>query len=361
MSKLRRRPFTANQTPGAPRIQKTPLTLAAMALLLPLGCHKGNVRAGGTEDAVDITNAKLQRRDPHCSDYVGSYKSSAMDKGEGKSFKGWLTITHENGKCVFTSNSIPNHDFNDVEGNKFVFPVEEVEESFKMTSHAVKAKELTPLSTSWDNAIFLNGAKLDLFAAACEGVEDEKIGCFSNRKGVWRFDPMSKKNDFAADTHHAHGQPPDGAYHYHGDPVALYESSPSEESGDSPVIGFAADGFPIYGPFIRDDVTGKIRRVRSGYTLKTHKTDTGEISKKRQPLPDQDPAPGRFPGGEYDGTYREDYEFTGGGDLDECNGMTRHGQYGYYVTDTFPWVMACFTGTPDPSFTKENPELAHEH
>ena len=64
-------------------------------------------------------------------------------------------------------------------------------------------------------------------------------------------------------------------------------------------------------------------------------------------------ANGDFPGGQYDGTYRQDYETVDGyGDLDECNGMNRNGQYGYIVTDTFPWVMAYFKGLPDPSIRK---------
>jgi len=62
---------------------------------------------------------------------------------------------------------------------------------------------------------------------------------------------------------------------------------------------------------------------------------------------------GDFPGGSYDGQYRQDYEYVEGlGDLDECNGMTYNGQYGYYVTETFPWVMACFKGAPHTSFKK---------
>ena len=59
------------------------------------------------------------------------------------------------------------------------------------------------------------------------------------------------------------------------------------------------------------------------------------------------------PGGEYDGTYRDDYQYeAGSGDLDECNGMMWKGSYGYYVINEFPWVMNCYKGTPDSSFDK---------
>ena len=64
------------------------------------------------------------------------------------------------------------------------------------------------------------------------------------------------------------------------------------------------------------------------------------------------------PGGNYNGTYIQDYEYNqaaltaGTCDLDECNGMTRNNIYGYYVTDSYPWVLKCFKGTPDQSFRK---------
>ncbi|MGB0867811.1 MAG: hypothetical protein ACPGSC_14965 [Granulosicoccaceae bacterium] len=31
--------------------------------------------------------------------------------------------------------------------------------------------------------------------------------------------------------------------------------------------------------------------------------------------------------------------------------MTVDGQYGYYVTDTYPWVIKCLSGTPHESFS----------
>ena len=49
----------------------------------------------------------------------------------------------------------------------------------------------------------------------------------------------------------------------------------------------------------------------------------------------------------------DDYEYVAGlGDLDACNGMTVDGAYGYVVTEGFPYILGCFTGTPDPSFRK---------
>ena len=48
-----------------------------------------------------------------------------------------------------------------------------------------------------------------------------------------------------------------GVYHYHKYPVCL--KSPFHDDGKlhSPVIGFAFDGFPVYGPYEADDVMAR--------------------------------------------------------------------------------------------------------
>ena len=100
-------------------------------------------------------------------------------------------------------------------------------------------------------------------------------------------------------------------------------------------MGFAADGFPIFGSYFDDN--GLVRKAESSYQLKTGLRPEGN----------QDP------GGSYDGTYRDDYEYIDGSrDLDECNDMTIDGVYGYYIIDEFTYLLACFMGRPDTSFSK---------
>jgi hypothetical protein len=139
---------------------------------------------------------------------------------------------------------------------------------------------------------------------------------------------------FGVDIHNAHVQP-DGSYHYHGNPNAMFDDVPSGDG--SPVIGFAADGFPIYGSYILDEQTGNYRKALSGFTEKQGSRGTQSNAN---------------PGGSYTGIYEEDWEWTDAGDLDECNGMTYKGQYGYYITDSFPYIINCFKGEPDSSFNK---------
>jgi len=279
-------------------------------------------------DPLDLTDIILTRRSATCSDYAGEYVSSVKDVSRSLSFEGDLSISVGNGTCTFTSNNIPNHDVG--QGGAFATPVSAVNNSYTISASPVFAASTTALTLEYDNAILLNGVKVDLFAAACFGVADEKIGC-NDINQPWRFDPMSPLNNFGTDTHNAHTQP-DGAYHYHGNPKALFDFSTAIES---PVVGFAADGFPIFGSYFDDN--GTVRKAESSYRLKTGSRPSGNGN----------------PGGNYDGTYRDDYEFVEGiGDLDECNGMTVDGIYGYYIIDEFPYMLGCFSGTPNSSFRK---------
>ncbi len=299
--------------------------------------NKGlDLRSQASVAGTDITDQVFSLRSGDCNAYIGSYHANVNDINNSQPYTAVLDITSDSSSCTWTSNAIPNHDFNDGTQN-FANAVEEVTETFNTTRSPAYAGSVTSLTLDYDDAIFLNGVKLDLLAAACYGIGtaplgQEKVGC-NVSSTPWRYDPVFSGNTFRTDNHNAHTQP-DGAYHYHGDPESIYDLTGTTASG---VIGFAADGYPIFGPYFDDGTT--IRRAVSGHTLKVgaRQSQSGE---------------GAFPGGNYDGTYRDDYEFTSVGDLDECNGMTRDGVYGYYLTDGFPWVLSCFKGTPDPSFQK---------
>jgi hypothetical protein len=289
-------------------------------------------------DATDISYAILSNRSANCADYVKTYTSLTKDIQNSTEHSGSLEIEVSNTKCTFTANNIPNHDFNDFSAH-FATPVSAQNLSVSITSNPTHASSVTAISLMTDNAIMLNGVKLDLLAAACYGVGDEKIGC-NDMSTPWRLDPMSSLNSFGTDTHNAHTQP-DGSYHYHGSPNALFDTAGASAS---PVIGFAADGYPIFGSYIEDE--GVIRKVTSSFALKSG--NRVAIS-------------GTNPGGSYNGTYRDDYEYIPNlGDLDECNGMQLDGVYAYYVTDTFPYVLTCFKGDVDSSFNKATNDAAQE-
>jgi len=294
--------------------------------------------AGATTGPIDITDIVFSKRDGDCAAYDATYVAFVDDLTRNVMFEAGVTITADADACILTTNGIPNHDFDDASA-MFADPVAEVPGTYTIPRHPQPAARPTALSQRSYDGVMLNGVPIDLLSAGCYRPDDPmadangnvQIGCFGDVD--WLLDPLGVEGAFGADEHNAHTQP-GGLYHYHGNPMALFDDSPGPDG--SPVIGFAADGFPIFGSYFLDPDTGQVRKAESGWSLEAGTRPTGDGN----------------PGGTYDGTYVQDYEYTGDGDLDECNGMTVDGQYGYYVTDAYPWILGCLTGTPDPSFDK---------
>ncbi len=124
-------------------------------------------------------------------------------------------------------------------------------------------------------------------------------------------------------------------YHTHVNPVCLYDNTDSLVH--APLIGYAFDGFPIYGAyaFSNSNGTGAIRRMLSSYQLRN--------ITERTTLPDGTVLPPALYGPPLTfytlGAYVEDYEYVNGlGDLDQYNGRYcitpeyPNGTYAYFVT-----------------------------
>lgn len=132
---------------------------------------------------------------------------------------------------------------------------------------------------------------------------------------------------------------PFGEYHYHDVPADYFQNDLGiNGSAHSPIVGFAADGFPIYYKYVYTnamDAQSPIIGVESGYTLKTG-TRPGDGNSA--------------PDGAYTGLYYEDYEYSPS-TLDECNGRYGvtpdfpQGTYYYVLTDSYPYIPRCFKGT----------------
>lgn len=309
--------------------------LFIISLYLLISCSKNGSNAPSeptpSENATEITNAYLDKTSGYCGDHEGEYWASSTGTASGNQFTSNIKIIAGENTCSLTSNSIPNYDFDD---GAFHEAVAYQNLSMKIYNNPQMANTTTALSLNYYNGILLNGVTVDLLSAGCFGVGNGMIGCFDINT-PWRSDPGSSLNNFGVDEHNAHTQP-GGLYHYHSDPGALY--NPTDVSRASPVIGFAADGFPMYGPFAK--IGGDIRSVTSSYQLKSGSR----------------PSESGSPGGLYNGKYIDDYEYvSGNGDLDECNGMTVDGQYGYYLSSGYPYLIGCFKGTPHSSFAKGGP------
>jgi hypothetical protein len=140
---------------------------------------------------------------------------------------------------------------------------------------------------------------------------------------------------------------PNGEYHHHLHPKCLYDET--DGSRHSPIIGYAFDGFPIYGGWAYSGTDGKgaIRLMRSSYRMRT--------LTERTTLPGGAAAtyPGPAVGTTYPlGYYLEDFEFVeNSGDLDVRNGRFcltpeyPEGTYAYFATidstykATFPYTL----------------------
>ncbi len=159
-----------------------------------------------------------------------------------------------------------------------------------------------------------------------------------DRKLGWNYEALGGAVPLGVDENYAHVQPT-GAYHYHGLPKLLMKSTGMKSSKHSPLIGWAADGFPIYALYAYKDPKkqSSIIKVKSSYRLKKGKR----------------PSSPNGPGGKYDGAFSVDYEYVKGlGDLDECNGRFTvtpefpKGTYAYFLTEEFPVIPRAFRGNP---------------
>lgn len=219
------------------------------------------------------------------------------------------------------SDGLPDHDTGTFPNAENPYEITEQARIFYVSPKPVFAETNSELSAQRFDAILANGVPVQMREATCTG--SAACGVFDGAAN-----PMHNPAMYGIDQHNAHVLA-DGSYHYHGDPGALYDDS--GETAFQP-IGVAADGFPVFGPWINDG--GLIRKATSSYVLRTG-------------LRTSDPAPETT----YDGTFAEDYEYIEGhGDLDECNGRLVNGVYGYFVTDTFPYILNCLRGTPQPGF-----------
>ncbi|MEO1401705.1 MAG: YHYH protein [Cyanobacteria bacterium J06635_1] len=186
------------------------------------------------------------------------------------------------------------------------------------------------------------------FGVALNGVPFEPgTGEYWNRDRTsgWNYDALSGNINLGIDMHNAHVQPT-GSYHYHGLPTGLLQRQ------SITLVGYAADGFPVYGQYgytDANDLSSDVVALQSSYRLRAGQRPSG---------------PESGPGGTYDGTFVQDFEYVAGlGDLDECNGRFGvtpeypEGIYHYTITEMFPFIPRCVKGVPDESFQHlpENP------
>lgn len=178
--------------------------------------------------------------------------------------------------------------------------------------------------------------------------------------GIWNRE-VGLGEGFTLDTAFGAHPQQQGVYHSHTTPYRLYKNVPV--TTHSPIVGWAFDGYPVYGPFgytSAMDATSGISRMKTGYSMRNITTRTtysaipGGGGNTTQTGP---PVSATYP----IGTYCEDYEWLpSNGDLDENNGRTcvtpefPGGTYAYFITvdaagkGVFPYYIGVYYhGQPD--------------
>ncbi len=232
----------------------------------------------------------------------------------------------------------------------------------------------TPISTNPGNiGVFINGVSLFDYRdgvawnpatnAICGGPGNPPCPGGPMAMMDWNRDAIPAERE-GFDCSKAH--PAMGNYHHHQNPSAfkldlnvvsdvcnLYDADglyAIDSTVHSPLIGFAYDGFPIYGAygFRNSDGTGGIVRIKSGYQLR-------DITERTEYADGTNVEDGPDVGGQFFlGYFREDYEFVGASDedvLDVHNGRFcvtpeyPDGTYAYFATvdefwnSSYPYVV----------------------
>lgn len=227
----------------------------------------------------------------------------------------------------------------------------------------------TPDATTGGNiGLFINGVALFDYRdgvawnpstnALCGGPGNPRCPGGPMTSQAWNRDAIpAEREGFDC----AKGHPANGNYHHHQNPSAfkldlevtsdvcnLYDAEglyAIDSTAHAPLIGFAYDGFPIYGAygFKNVDGTGGIARMKSGYQLRT-------ITERTEHANGTDVADGPPIDATYFlGYFREDYGFIASADedvLDEHNGRFcvtpeyPEGTYAYFATVNEDWTSA---------------------
>jgi hypothetical protein len=230
------------------------------------------------------------------------------------------------------SNGIPEHEMGDFPNPHNPIGVKPQSHKLRMPTEPVISDEPIPLNMWWFG-VALNGIPLDPSGPHWAG--DVTSG--------WQFEVLHPGNSIALgiDPNNGHTQA-GGMYHYHGLPDGLLTQLTSKDPlSVMQLVGYAADGHPIYGPECpgdANDLASPKRRLRASYRLADKRRSGG-------------------PGGKPDGRFVEDHIYEPEyGDLDECNGRRGptpeypEGLYYYVLTDGFPFIPRFYRGIPDASF-----------
>ena len=308
-------------------------------------------KEGCTDPLATNYDSNAKKEDNSCN-YC--YTDQVLDNSRGEcdqtlNFNSLYNETIQGNNRIITANSIPNHAvglFGPVMGSLNPNSISPQNESYTIPLDPIEANEFTSLlgtsgtdlGPQYSFGILFNGVELDPVAA--EPFPHEGMNS-SNANWVWNLEALNV--NLGVDCNNAHVQP-NGKYHYHGTPTS-YLNSLNASSTTMTLIGYAADGFPVYYKYaysLANNSSSNVSIMTSSYQLKSgNRPGDGDSA----------------PCDSYNGIYSNDYEYVYGlGTLDEANGRNGvtpeypSGTYYYLITDEFPSIPRYLRGTPSEDF-----------
>lgn len=285
--------------PLAPLHRLTALGLVALTLACDVG---GSADDAGDDTIDDPADATVEGCD-QAADFLDVRGASA---GPGYADPE-LSVGCTDDQVLVESNGIINYAFDPVTPN----PLTATDRVWAFPRYPEPAGEESPVPLGGVIAVAVNGMPI--------------FGPTEAPQDGYR-DPLL---DAILDYCNGHTAP-GGVYHYHARPDCLFEDL---EGNTSLVIGYALDGYPILAPYVCDDAAcTSVSKVESSWQRVADQFDGAG-----DPL--------------YDGVDQGSWDIhtyvEGSGDLDRCNGRAlAGGGYAYYSTDTFPYFIGCYHGTP---------------
>lgn len=280
----------------------------------------------GTATSTDSTDGVL------CPYFYNEFNASASVSATSNSDWSCNGTTRE-----LTANGIPDHEVGTFPNANNPNTITEQTVTASYTLNPTVTTTATTLGGPRGNTGYiLNGVKID--AGTGGSCDDSGNTCsLGGNVGNWNIEALGQSSfNFGTDDNNAHVQP-DGVYHYHGMPEGFITLRGGSSSSMT-LIGWAADGFPIYARYgysTADDASTALRVITGSYQ---HITDASSS----RPSTDTYAL----------GTFQQDWEYVeGSGDLDECNGRVGvtpefpEGIYHYYATDDYPYFQRCVKGT----------------
>ena len=258
--------------------------------------------------------------------------SDDLTTPNAEDYKCSVNVEYTDEFAIVRSNGIPNHDYESGLG----CCAAETSYEWKIPLDPVIASSFTYAPDRGAIAISVNGAP---FFGPEEGPGGDAVAL--------HFDYfVEDRQPIILGLCGAHSAGTTFHYHFDGNCVHWHPTSERLRWKDwdvsflkkdqaSPVIGFAFDGYPIYGPY-GNDSNNQLKEMRSSYSLKQGKNGYGGI---------------------------DDWEYVEGlGDLDECNGITSKVPgiekeiYHYHASNIsgsgeigFPYFILCYRGIPEMS------------